>query len=115
MLYADIISFIFSILLSSEIGVFPRSGALQIFLERIEKSVQIFRVIVDVHAHPQTALCLTGFHERLGAVMPGSHADIALREVFRHIIQIVSGELEAEHSDPHGIRVISEQSRPPPD
>src|SRR4029079_3287840 len=69
-------------------------------VERIGESVDILFVVVQIETGARGGIDAEAPHQRLGAVVPGPQADVALVEHLREIVWVDVAEPEAERGAP---------------
>src|SRR6185503_18447492 len=70
-------------------------------VERIGQSVDIVFVVVQIEAGAGGGVDAEQTHQRLGAVMAGAQADVALIEHLREVVRMDVAEAEAERRAAH--------------
>ena len=67
-------------------------------VERIGQSVDVVAVVVEVEAGAGGGVDAEQAHQRLGAVVAGADADVALVEHLADVVGVDVAEREAEHA-----------------
>src|ERR671911_2576374 len=70
-------------------------------VERIGQRVDVGAVVVQVETRARGGVDTEDPHQRLGAVVPGAHAHVALIEHLAEVVGADAAEGEAEHAAPH--------------